>query len=91
MKIAVSREYDNIAQELSDKGFEVYLENEKNENYDVIICNLKNDDLIKYNFGNTYKKDGTLIIDKGSKSVSDIENIIKSREFNVKDKYEHNM
>lgn len=85
MKIAVSREYNNIANELSKKGYDVYLENEKCGNYDVIICDLKNDDLIKYNFGSTYKKDGTLIIDKGSKSTSEIENIIKMREYNFKD------
>lgn len=85
MKIAISRDYLDLAMELSQKGYEVSIECDKSDNCDIIICNLKNDDLVKYNFGSTYKKEGTLIIDKGSKSTIEIENIIKSRGYNFKE------
>jgi hypothetical protein len=90
MKVAISREFSELAMELTQKGYEVQIENENNDSCDVIICDLKNDDLAKYNFGNVYKKEGTLIIDKGHKSTDEIENIIKSREYNFKDKYNYN-
>ena len=84
MKIAISRDYLDLATALSEKGYEVSIECDKSDNCDIIICNLKNDDLVNYNFGSTYKKEGTLIIDKGNKSISEIENIIKSRGYNYK-------
>jgi Uncharacterised protein family (UPF0180) len=82
MKITISRDYNELAEELSSRGYNVTIESNKSFNSDIIICNLKNDDLSKYNFGVNYKKEGTLIIDKGNKSVNDIEKIIKGRIYN---------
>jgi hypothetical protein len=79
MKIAISREYNEVAEELSLRGYDVSLECNKCEDCDIIICNLKNDDLNKYNFGVSLKREGTLIIDKGNKSILELEKIIKGR------------
>lgn len=87
MKIAISRDYSELAEELSSRGYDVFLECNKCESCDIIICDLKNDDLNKYNFGATYKKEGTMIIDRGSKSVLELEKIIKGKSYNFDDMY----
>jgi hypothetical protein len=89
MKIAISRDYNELAEELSLRGYKVFLESNRCDSCDVIICDLKNDDLSKYNFGANYRKEGTLIIDKGNKSIHEIEKIIKSRAYNCTEEFFH--
>lgn len=78
MLIYVSSNLIYIREELSRRGYSVI----NNDNYlpcDVIICNLKNGGLSNMNLQSNVKTEGTLIIDSGSKTIDEIENIINNR------------
>lgn len=81
MKIFVSEELRYIKQELRKRGYNV-IDEIRNKECDVIICNLKNGGLINSNIYNSVKEEGMLIIDSGSKSIEEIECILNNRSYN---------
>jgi len=77
MVIYVSDELEYIKSELINRGYNVV--NNDNIPCDVIICNLKNGGLLNVNFQSNARRDGTLIIDSGSKTIDQIEYILNNR------------
>lgn len=77
MKICVNSDLQYIKEELESRGYNVV--NSANTPVDVIICDLKNGGLLNLNSQNNFKREGTLIIDSGSKSIEEIEYIINNR------------
>lgn len=78
MKIYVSKDLLYISEELGKRGYSI-INGENNIVCDAIICNLKNGGLTSLNMNNNIKREGTLIIDSGSKSVDEIEYILNNR------------
>lgn len=78
MKIYVSDELEHIKNELKQRGY--LIDESLNSESDAIICDLKNNEILSINKtrGNI-KQEGVLIIDYGSKTIDDIENIINNR------------
>ncbi len=81
MNIYVCDGLDYIKYELKKKGYTIA--NENNIPYDAIICNIKEIDFSSLNILSNVKNEGTLIIDAGSKSISDIEYIINNRSYSA--------
>lgn len=81
MRIFVSEELTYIKQQFKKRGYNV-IDEIKNQECDVIICNLKNGGLINSNMHNSLKEEGMLIIDSGSKSIEEIECILNNRSYN---------
>lgn len=77
MNICVSSELEYIKQELENRGYNVI--NNTSGTCDVIICDIKNGGLVNLNMQSNVKREGTLIIDSGSKSIDEIEYIINNR------------
>lgn len=77
MNICISDELVNIKEELINRGYNVG--NNLNASCDVIICNLKNGGLTSLNIQSNVKREGTLIIDSGSKNIDEIEYILNNR------------
>jgi hypothetical protein len=77
MNIYISPELEYIKMELQHRGYNVI--EDCGTPCDAIICNLKNCDLNGINFQNNLKREGTLIIDSGSKTVEDIDYILNNR------------
>lgn len=77
MTIYVSDELDYIKNELLNRGYNVTSNN--NITCDVIICNLKDGGLLSLNLQNNSRREGTLIIDSGSKTIDQIEYILNNR------------
>ncbi|MFL0248543.1 YkuS family protein [Candidatus Clostridium stratigraminis] len=77
MVIYVSVELDDIKTQLLKKGYNVISNNSLP--CDVIICNLKNGGLTNLNFQSNTRREGTLIIDYGSKTIDQIEYILNNR------------
>lgn len=78
MKIYVSNDLLYISEELCRRGYNI-INGDNNIVCDAIICNLKNGGLTNLNMNNNIKREGTLIIDCGSKSVDEIEYILNNR------------
>lgn len=78
MKICVCSELRYIREELEKRGYDVNTE-KSNIVYDAIICNLKNGGLTNLNMNNSIRREGTLIIDSGSKTIEEIEYILNNR------------
>jgi hypothetical protein len=81
MKIYVANDLLYISEELGKRGYSIISE-ENSIVYDAIICNLKDGGLTNLNMNNNVKREGTLIIDSGSKSVDEIEYILNNRVYN---------
>lgn len=77
MTICVSNELESIKQELSNRGYNIV--GNLSGPCDVIICNLKNGGLLNLNIQGNFRREGTLIIDCGSKSIDEIEYILNNR------------
>ncbi len=78
MIICVSEELDYIKIELEKRGF--VIANKKNMTpCDAIICNLKDGGLRNCNLQNNVKREGTLIVDSGCKTIDEIEYILNNR------------
>ena len=78
MKIFISNDLKYIEEELKNRGYDIT--NEKsNILCDAIICNLKNEGLTTLNINGSIKREGTLIIDSGSKTIDEIEYILNNR------------
>jgi hypothetical protein len=78
MNICVSDELKDIKSELINRGYSIS-NNLNNMPCDAIICNLKDGGLLNINSQNNIKREGTLIIDCGSKTVDEIEYILNNR------------
>lgn len=78
MKVYVSDNLKYIKDELSKRGYSID-DNKSHEPYDAIICNIKNGGLSSINLQGNIRNEGTLIIDSGSKTIDEIENILNSR------------
>lgn len=76
MTICISEDLEYIKDELINRGYNVVTSNVP---CDVIICNLKNGGLMNLNVQINFKREGTLIIDSGSKSIDEIEYILNNR------------
>ena len=79
MVICVSHELEYIQEELIKRGYTVINNRDNNTSCEAIICNLKNGGLASLNKQNNIKREGTLIIDSGSKSIDEIEYILSNR------------
>ena len=78
MTICVGDELEFIKIELEKRGYNVV--SKLNEApCDALICNLKNGGLINYNLQSSIKREGTLIIDSGCKTIDEIEYILNNR------------
>jgi hypothetical protein len=77
MNVFISPELEYLKSELQNRGY-IVVEDGVTP-CDAIICNLKNCDLLKLNMQNSLKREGTLIIDSGSKTVEDIDYILNNR------------
>ncbi|ENK1245095.1 YkuS family protein [Clostridium sp. FAM 1755] len=75
MNIFVSDTLQNLKNGLKEKGYSIYNDN----NYDVIICDLKEDMLIDKYLNNNKKNTDILIIDSAGKTIDEIENILNIR------------
>jgi hypothetical protein len=80
MNLYVSDELKNLKLQLEKRGYNIVT---CNENYDAIICNLKEIDLSHLPFCKSYKSEGIVIIDSGSKNADDIENILINRVYSA--------
>jgi hypothetical protein len=79
MNIYVSPELITIKYELKNKGYNII--DEGMIPCDAIICNLKECSISSFNMQNSLKREGTLIIDCGSKSVDDLDYILSNRSY----------
>jgi hypothetical protein len=79
MVICISQELVVLQDELIKRGHTVINNRENNVSCDVIICNLKNGGLINLNMQNNIRREGTLIIDSGSKTIDEVEYILSNR------------
>ncbi|WML36432.1 YkuS family protein [Clostridium sp. OS1-26] len=78
MKICVSNDLQYIREELKKRGYDI-TDEQNNTLCDAIICNLKNGGLTTLNMNNSIRREGTLIIDSGSKTIEEIEYILNNR------------
>ena len=78
MNICVSDELIDLKAQLGARGYNIV---SSDEYYDAMICNLKETDLSQISGGNSIKNHEVLIIDSGSKTVYDIENILLNRSY----------
>ncbi|KAJ50025.1 hypothetical protein BD780_003829 [Clostridium tetanomorphum] len=81
MTVCVSEELEYIREELKKRGYKV-IDTLENDSCDAVICNLKDGGLLKLSMKNTINRDGTLIVDAGSKSIDEIEYILNNRTYN---------
>lgn len=79
MKIYVSKELEYIKEELVNRGYSVV--DSISVPCDAIICDLKNGGLSNLNIQSNVRREGTLIIDSGSKSIEEIEYILNNRSY----------
>ncbi|HDK7158102.1 TPA: YkuS family protein [Clostridium botulinum] len=75
MNIFVSDKLQNLKNDLEERGYSTY----NNNNYDVIICDLKGDMLIDKYLNNNKRNTDILIIDSAGKTIEEIENILNIR------------
>lgn len=80
MVICISNQLSYIKEELSKRGYDV-VEETTNQACDAIICNLKNGGLLNINMQTNVRREGTLIIDSGSKTIDEIEYILNNRSY----------
>ncbi len=80
MRIFISNELLYIKEELKKRGYDI-IEEKENRCCDAIICNLKNGGLVNLGINNNVRREGTLIIDSGSKTIEEIEYILDNRAY----------
>ena len=78
MVICISQELKYLEEELTKRGYTV-INNTDSTRCDAIICNLKEGGLINLNMQNNIKREGTLIVDSGCKTIDEIEYILSTR------------
>lgn len=78
MIICISSNLKEVGNLLRKKGYTV-VEKLSDMECDAIICNLKEGELGNIININSLKREGTLIIDYGSKSIDEIESILNNK------------
>lgn len=78
MVVCISSNLKSIGNDLKSRGY-IVVEELNGIDPDAIICNIKEGELTSIINTNSLKREGTLIIDYGSKSIDDIENILNNR------------
>lgn len=78
MTICICSDLDYIKNELSKRGYKI-INQISDEPCDAIICNLKYGGLANLNIQSSIRREGTLIIDSGSKTIDEIEYILNNR------------
>ncbi len=79
MNLYVCEGLENLKTQLEERGYNTNIYG--SQQYDAIICNIKDVDLASLSIINNIKHEGTLIIDAGSKSIEDIEYILYNRAY----------
>ncbi|MGH4051696.1 MAG: YkuS family protein [Clostridium sp.] len=79
MVIWISKELEYLQDQLNKRGYTVVNNSDYNTSCDAIICNLKDSGLKSLNMQSNIKREGTLIIDIGSKTIEEIEYILDNR------------
>jgi len=79
MVICISKELEYLQEELVKRGYTVVNNRDNNTYCDVIICRLKEGGLLNLNMQSNIQREGTLIIDSGSKTIDEIEYILCNR------------
>ena len=79
MNLYVCEGLEKLKNQLEERGYNTYVHG--NDQYDAIICNIKDIDLTSLSIINNIKHEGTLIIDAGNKSIDDIEYILYNRSY----------
>lgn len=79
MNIYIEDEFRQIRDGLLQRGYNIILDN--SALCDAVICNLKNCDFATISGQINLKREGALIIDCGSKSIDDIDNILNNRSY----------
>lgn len=79
MNLYVCEGLEKLKNQLEERGYNTNVQG--NDQYDAIICNIKDIDLTSLSIINNIKHEGTLIIDAGSKSIDDIEYILYNRSY----------
>ncbi|EJO5348124.1 YkuS family protein [Clostridium botulinum] len=75
MNIFLADKLKKFKNPLEEKGYTTY----NNNNYDVIICDLKEDILINKYINNNKRRTDVLVIDSAGKTIDEIENILSTR------------
>ena len=81
MVICVSQELEYLQEELSKRGYVIINNRDNYDCCDAIICNIKEGGLINLNTQNNIRREGTLIIDSGCKTIDEIEYILSTRAY----------
>jgi len=79
MVICISQDLEYLQDELIRRGYTVISNTDSSTRCDAIICNLKNGGLKNLGMQNNIKRDGTLIVDSGYKTIEEIEYILSTR------------
>lgn len=79
LNIYVDEEFNYIKLELLDRGYNIVMDS--STPCDAVICNLKNCDFSSISGQINLKREGSLIIDCGSKSIDDIDYILNNRSY----------
>lgn len=79
MLICVSHDLECLQTELTKRGYIVVNNIDNTIHCDAIICNLKEGGLKNLITQSNIKREGTLIIDIGSRSIDEIEYILSTR------------
>lgn len=77
MKICISNNFKDLKRELENRGYEVT--NKFEADCDAMVCDLKNGGLSNMTNDKNIKNEGILVIDIGSKSIEEIDYILKNR------------
>ncbi|MBU3190063.1 YkuS family protein [Clostridium bowmanii] len=83
MVICISQELNYLQEQLVKRGYTVINNRDNNTNCDVIICDLKDGGLMNLNMQNNIRREGTLIIDSGSRTIDEIEYILCNRVYSL--------
>ena len=83
MIVYISEELNYLKEQLIEKGYQVTTSSDDGLICDAVICNLKNGGLTSLNMQNNIKREGTLIIDIGSKNIDEIEYILNNRVYSA--------
>lgn len=78
MVICISSNLKFIGNDLKERGY-IVVEELNGNDPDAIICNIKDGELTEIISASSLKREGIIIIDYGSKSIDDIENILNNR------------
>ncbi|SHE87643.1 YkuS family protein [Clostridium fallax] len=78
MNIYVSDKLKDFINPLEKKGYKVA--RKKDENFEALICSVKEEDLS--NFQEKIKLNNILVIDSRSKSIDEIDIILRNKHFN---------